>query len=76
MKKNSQNKKKKRKINTDLAILLSHDITPLSRFFVLRILLQFIIRVPNISYLLQTLFRPISINSSTISIVLIVSKSP
>jgi len=76
MKKNNQNKKKKRKINTDLAILLSHDTTPLSRFFVLRILLQFIIRVPNISYLLQTLFRPISINSSTISIVLIVSKSP
>jgi len=76
MKKNNQNKKKKRKINIDLAILLSHDTTPLSRFLVLRILLQFIIRVSNISYLLQTLFRPISINSSTISIVLIVSKSP
>ena len=37
MKKNNQNKKKKRKINTDLAILLSHDTTPLSRFFVLSV---------------------------------------
>jgi len=30
-------KKKKRNINNDLAVLPSHDTTPLSRFLILRI---------------------------------------
>ena len=55
MKMNNENeneKKGKRKKNIDLAVLPSHNTTPLSRFLILRIFLQFIIGISNVFHLI------------------------